>query len=201
MMRVRTPAPATARFSAAAFLAAFCVALLNACAPAIVAVGIGAGAMVATDRRTTGAQVDDEAIENKVTLSAGSSWGNTIHLNVTSYNARVLLTGEAPTTATKEEITQITTTTDRVRSVTNEMVVAPVTDLGARTKDSYLTSIVKARFVEAQKFAPNHVKVVTERSVVYLMGIVSREEGDAAAQIAATTSGVARVVKLFQYTD
>ena len=200
-MPPRTPARATARFAAAVFLATFCLSLLNGCAPAIIAVGVGAGALVVTDRRTTGAQVDDEAIENKVTLSAGSSWGNTIHLNVTSYNARVLLTGEAPTTATRDEITRITKTTDRVQSVTNEMVIGPVTDLGPRTNDSYLTSVVKARFVEAGKFAPNHVKVVTERSVVYLMGIVSREEGNAAAQIAATTSGVARVVKLFQYTD
>ena len=199
-MHVGTLAPAAARFPVAVILAAFCLSLLNGCVPAIV-VGVGAGALVATDRRTTAAQVDDEAIENKVALSAGSSWGNEVHLNVTSYNARVLLSGEAPTTAIKDEITEITKTTDRVKSVTNEMVVGPVTDLGARTNDSYLTSIVKARFVEAQKFAPNHVKVVTERGVVYLMGVVSREEGDAAAQIAATTSGVARVVKIFQYTD
>jgi osmotically-inducible protein OsmY len=196
MMNVRTLAPCLA-----AILATTGVVLLNGCAPAIVAVGIGAGALVATDRRTTGAQVDDEAIENKVTLAAGNSWGNSVHLNVTSYNARVLLTGEAPTAAIKDEITRVAKTTDRVQTVTNEMVIGPVTDLGARTGDSYLTSIVKARFVEAQKFAPNHVKVVTERSVVYLIGIVTREEGDAAARIAATTSGVARVVKLFQYTS
>lgn len=200
-MPVRTLATAAARFAAAVFLATFCLSVLNGCAPALFAVGVGAAALVATDRRTTGAQVDDEAIEDKVMLAAGSSWGNTVHLNVTSYNARVLLTGEAPTAAIKDEITRIANTTDRVQSVTNEMVVGPVTDLGPRTRDTYLTSVVKSRFVEAQKFAPNHVKVVTERNVVYLMGIVSREEGNAAAQMAATTSGVTRVVKLFQYTD
>jgi osmotically-inducible protein OsmY len=76
-----------------------------------------------------------------------------------------------------------------------------VTDLGARTNDSYITSKVKGRFVEANKFAPNHVKVVTERQIVYLMGLVTHAEGDTAAQLAATTSGVTRVVKLFEYID
>ena len=90
--------------------------------------------------------------------------------------------------------------TDRVRSVHDELVVGPNTDLGARTNDSYVTSKVKTRFVEASdKFSATQVKVVTERGVVYLMGLVTRAEGDAAAQIASTTSGVVRVVKLFEY--
>jgi osmotically-inducible protein OsmY len=197
MMNLRTLAPGLALI----LLAASGPVFLTGCVPAVIAVGVGAGAMVATDRRSTGVQVDDETIEDKVTLAAGNKWGNTIHLNVTSYNGIVLLTGEAPTAAIKDEIMRMTTTTDRVKSVANEIVVGAVTDLGARTNDSYLTSVVKARFVEAGKFAPNHVKVITERSIVYLIGIVSREEGNAAAQIAATTSGVARVVKLFQYTN
>jgi osmotically-inducible protein OsmY len=199
-LKSRTRAPAAAAYLAATLFGAAGAALLAGCVPAVI-VGVGAGAMVAADRRTTGAQVDDEAIEFKVNAAANSSWGTEVHLNVTSYNARVLLTGEAPTAAVKDELTRTATTTERVQSVTNEMVVGPVTDLGARTNDTYLTSVVKTRFVESEKFAPNHVKVVTERSVVYLMGIVSREEGNAAAQIAATTSGVARVVKIFQYTD
>jgi osmotically-inducible protein OsmY len=86
-----------------------------------------------------------------------------------------------------------------VRRVDNEITVGAVASVGSRTNDSYITSKVKARFVEANKFAANHVKVVTERQVVYLMGIVRRDEGDTAAQIAATTSGVVRVVKLFDY--
>jgi osmotically-inducible protein OsmY len=177
-------------------------ALLDGCAaPAVIAVGAGAGALVATDRRTTGSMVDDEAIENKIALSAQTTWGTSVHLNVTSYNGNVLLTGEAPTLEIKNEIFRIAKTTERVKSVTDEMSVGPVTELSVRTNDTYLTSAVKSRFVEANKFAATHVKVVTERSVVYLLGIVSRQEGDAAAQIAATTAGVSRVVKLFQYTS
>lgn len=197
------PLPASpAAWPLVAALIAVAGAVLTAgCGPAAVAVGVGATAMVATDRRSAGAQTDDAAIEFKVTSEAGTKWGADIHLNVTSYNGRVLLSGEAPTAAIKDEIGRMTKATDRVQSVSNEMVVGPTTDLGARTTDTYITSMVKARMIEAQKFAPNHVKVVTERKVVYLMGIVTREEGDAAAKIAATTSDVAMVVKLFEYSN
>jgi osmotically-inducible protein OsmY len=199
MMILRSHARPVAALVAAVLAVA--ASALNGCAPVVVAAAVGAGVLVATDRRSTGAQVDDEAIELKVTTEAGSRWGNAIHLNVTSFNGVVFLTGEAPTLAVQDEITQLAKSTDRVRTVQNEMVIGPVTDLSARTNDSYITSKVKTRFVEANKFAPNRVKVVTERSVVYLMGIVSREEGAAAAQIASTTSGVARVVKVFEYTN
>jgi osmotically-inducible protein OsmY len=90
-------------------------------------------------------------------------------------------------------------TTPKVRAVQNELMIGPVTDMNSRTNDSLITSKVKTRFVEANKFQINHVKVVTERATVYLMGVVRREEGDAAAQVASTTSGVARVVKVFEY--
>ena len=99
-------------------------------------------------------------------------------------------------------IAEIARTTAKVRRVHNEIVVAPVSDVGARSNDTYITSKVKSRFVEASKtFSPTHIKVVTERGVVYLMGLVRREEGDAAGQIAASTSGVVRVVKLFEYIN
>ena len=176
-------------------------AALTGCAPVVVVAGVGAGYMVATDRRSTGAQVDDESIEIKVAKTASDRWSNVVHLNVTSYNGVVLLTGEAPTLEVQDEITELARTTDRVRTVQNDMVIGPASGMSARTNDSYITSKVKARFVEARKFAPNHVKVVTERSVVYLVGIVTREEGDAAAQMAAVTSGVAKVVKVFEYTN
>jgi len=114
----------------------------------------------------------------------------------------VLLTGEVPTQDLVGTMAEIARTTAKVRRVHNEIVVAPVSDVGARSNDTYITSTVKSRFVEASKtFSPTHVKVVTERGVVYLMGLVRREEGDAAGQIAATTSGVGRVVKLFEYTN
>lgn len=200
-MDARTLPQVAASLGAALLLAATAATMLAGCVPAVVAVGAGATALIATDRRSTGAQADDEAIELKVTTSAGSTWGTEVHLNVTSYNGKVLLTGEAPTAAIRDEITRLAKGTDRVRSVVNEMAVGPDAGLQGRSNDTYLTSIVKSRFVESDKFSPTHVKVVTERSVVYLMGVVSREEGAAAAQIASTTQGVARVVKLFEYTN
>jgi len=175
--------------------------LLTGCAPLVIAAGVGAGALVATDRRSTGAQVDDQSIEFKVTSAAGTRFGDRIHLNVVSYNGIVLLTGEAPTQKDIDDIIGLAKSTDRVRSVQSEMVVGPVSDLGARSNDTVITSKVKSRFVEANKFSATFVKVVTERSVVYLMGLVSRQEAEDAGQIAATTSGVVRVVKVFEYTN
>jgi osmotically-inducible protein OsmY len=191
------------RLAACAAVAALAIAatILQGCVPVIVAGAAGA-TMVAVDRRSTGAQVDDQAIELKVESEAGTRWGNDIHLNVTSYNGNVLLTGEAPNDQVKTEIEKITRAShDRVRKIYNEMVIGPVTDLGARSNDSYITSKVKTRMIDSESVRSIYSKVVTERSVVYLMGIVSRKDGDAAAQVAATTEGVARVVKLFEYTD
>jgi len=195
----RTPFRPSALVFAAAV--ASTVPLFAGCVPAVVAIGVGAGALVVADRRSTGAQVDDQTIEFKVTSEAGTRFGDTIHLNVVSYNGLVLLTGEAPTIKVADEIAQLAKTTDRVRTVQNEMVVGPVTDLGARSNDTVITSKVKARFVEVDRFPANFVKVLTERGVVYLMGIVTRQEAEAAAQIASTTSGVVRVVKVFEYTN
>jgi osmotically-inducible protein OsmY len=182
-------------------VAAAAASVLQGCAPAIVA-GAAGVTMMAVDPRSAGAQVDDSAIEFKVESEAGTRWGNDIHLNVTSYNGYVLLTGEAPSTEVKSEIVRIARGSSAgVRNVYDEMVIGPVTDLGARSNDSYITSKVKARMLDNDAVKTIYVKVVTERSVVYLMGIVSRQEGDAAAQVAATTEGVARVVKLFEYTN
>ena len=180
-------------------LAAAVAPLLTACAPVIVAGAAGA-ALVATDRRSTGAQLDDTTIETKIATTVASRYGDTVHFNVTSYNGIVLLTGEVPDAAIRSDVDALARGTERVRSVHDELVVGPVTDLSARTNDSYITSKVKTRFVESDKFSATQVKVVTERSVVYLMGIVTRVEADAAAQIASTTSGVTRVVKLFEIT-
>ena len=176
-------------------------AILPGCGPVIVA-GATQATLMAVDRRPTGAQVDDGAIEFKVESEAGTRWGNEIHLNVTSYNANVLLTGEAQSAEVKSEIVRITRDShDRVRNVYDEMVIGAVTDLGARSNDTYITSKVKARMIDSDTVKSIYVKVVTERRVVYLMGIASRQEGDAAAQVAAATEGVARVVKLFEYSN
>lgn len=175
------------------------VALLSGCVPLVIAGGVAATAAVATDRRTTGTQVDDEVIEDKVSFNVRERFKGDFHVNVTSYNGIVLLTGEVPAEAARADIAQVVLTTPKVRSIQNELTIGPVTDLGSRSNDSLITSKVKARFVEANKFQINHVKVVTERGVVYLMGVVRRGEGDAASDIASRTSGVQRVVKVFEY--
>ena len=175
--------------------------LLSGCAPLVVGAAVAGTALVVADRRSVGAQADDEAIELKIANNIGAGFGDRVHVNVTSYNGLVLLTGEVPTQDLVGQIGEIARTTAKVRRVVNEIGVMPVSSIGTRTNDSYITSKVKARFVEANKFPPNRVKVVTEREVVYLMGLVTHAEGDAAAQIAATTSGVIRVVKLFEYLD
>jgi osmotically-inducible protein OsmY len=175
--------------------------LLSGCVPLVIAGAAGGAALVVADRRSVGAQTDDEAIELKMANNIGAGYGDRVHVNVTSYNGIVLLTGEGPTPELKRSIEDIAKSTAKVRTVHDELAVGPVSSIGSRTNDSYITSKVKARFVEANKFAPNHVKVVTERQVVYLMGLVRHAEADAAAQIAATTSGVVRVVKLFEYID
>lgn len=171
------------------------------CVPVMIAGAAGGAAMVATDRRTTGAQVDDESIELKIVTRANELYGDRIHLNVTSFNGVVLLTGEVPDQGAWASLGNLAKSTEKVRVVHNELVVAPLSELGSRSNDTYITSKVKTRMIEAAKFPPNAVKVVTERGVVYLMGIVSRAEGQAAGDIAATTEGVQRVVKVFEYRD
>ena len=175
------------------------ISMLAACVPAIIAVGAGGAALVATDRRTAGTQVEDESIELKIVDQIRVLYGDRVHVNVTSYNGIVLLTGEVPDSGAQASVGNAAKTTQKVRSVQNETVVAANADLSARTNDSFITTKVKARLVEANKFPPNAVKVVTERAVVYLMGLVSRQEGLAAGETAATTEGVVRVVKVFEY--
>jgi osmotically-inducible protein OsmY len=182
-------------------LAASCSAVaLSGCVPLVVGGAVAGTALVATDRRSVGAQADDEAIELKFANNRSNKYGDRVHVNVTCYNGIVLLTGEVPDDATRAEIEQMARAIDKVRVVHDEVAVRPNTPMSERTNDTYLTGLVKSRFVEENKFPATFVKVVTERGVVYLMGIVSRNEGDAAAQIAATTKGVQRVVKLFEYT-
>ena len=175
--------------------------LVVGCAAVVLGATAGAGALVALDRRSSSIRASDQAIESKVTRDAANRWPSGVHLNVTSYDGKVLLTGEVPTSAIRDEIGQIAQSTEYVRGVNNELVVGPETEYGARTQDTYITAKVKSRLIEGGRFDANNVKVVTERSVVYLMGRVAREEGDAAAEITASTTDVARVVKLFEYMD
>jgi len=163
------------------------------------AVGAGAAALSAVDRRTTGAQVDDEGIELRTSNRASERFGERAHLNVTSFNRNVLLTGEVPDAKAKDELEKIAVAVPNARTVTNDLEVMPSTTLGNRANDATITGKVKARFLDAGKFNPLHVKVVTERSVVYLLGVVTEAEAADAVEIARTTGGVRKVVKLFEY--
>lgn len=177
-----------------------CLALLpalTACVP-VAAVGVGAGVLALSDRRPTETYIGDEAIEARTANRINESFGNNTHVNATSYNRVVLLSGEVPTEAAKAEVEKITLGVPNVRAITNELVVAAVTSFSSRGNDSYVTSKVKARFIEHNKFAPNHVKVVTEAGTVYLLGMVTQRESDAAVEIARTTGGVLKVVRVFE---
>lgn len=187
------------RICVASAALAILIAMLSGCIPLVVGAGVAAGAAVATDRRTTGTQLDDEVIEDRAVLEIHQRFKGDFHVNVTSYNGIVLLTGEVPAESAKADVENLVRSNPKVRAVQDELLVGPVTDLGSRSNDTLITSKVKARFVEANKFQINHVKVVTERGVVYVIGIVTRDEGTAAGELASTTSGVQRVVKVFEY--
>ena len=162
-------------------------------------VDVAGGAMVAVDRRQPDIMATDERIEIQTSSRISDKLKDQGHVNVTSFNRQVLLTGEATTEAFKQDAERIAQSVSEVRGVVNELQVAPPTSLGARSNDAYITSVVKSRMVGANKFNTVHVKVVTEASVVYLMGMVTRKEADDATEIARTTSGVKRVVRVFEY--
>ena len=182
-----------------ALLFAASTILLQGCFP-LAAVGVGATALVLDDRRSTGLYIEDENIEWRARAKLIEKYKDA-HINVTSYNLSVLLTGEAPTEDMKKEISAAIRGITNVRSVTNEITVGGNSSLASRSSDTIITTNVKARLINNGKVSPNHIKVVTESSVVYLLGIVTREESDAASDIARTTSGVSRVVKVFEYID
>ena len=161
--------------------------LLHGCAPLVIGGAAATGFVVGEDRRTVGTMTDDQTIETRASSRIGDGLKGSIHVNVTSYNGIVLLTGEVPDAASKEQAGRIAQAVEKVRSVHNELTVGPVTSLHVRTTDAVTTSKVKARFVDGQKFSPLHVKVVTENFVVYLLGLVastsSPEDYSTAAKI------------------
>lgn len=171
--------------------------LLQGCFPLAVT-GVGAAALMASDRRTTGMYIEDEGIEWKVVGRLRGDFPGA-HVNATSFNRRVLLTGEAPNEDTRKKIEEAVRGVQNVKEVTNELQVAGASSLASRGNDALITSNVKARMVNNGKFSPQHIKVVTEAGVVHLMGLVTTEEGDAAVEIARNTGGVNRVVKVFEY--
>lgn len=171
---------------------------ITACLPVVVG-GAAAGGAMAADRRTSGVYVEDQNIELKASHTLDDVVTDLSHVNVTSYKGNVLLTGEVPDAATKTKVENAIKVIESVRNVTNELTIGPKSSISSRADDSYLTTKIKAQFVSENKFQANYVKVVTENSVVYLMGYVTHAEADAAAEIARNTSGVTKVVKVFEY--
>jgi osmotically-inducible protein OsmY len=171
--------------------------LIGGCA-AVAVTGMTTAALMASDRRTSGTYIEDETIEWKIVSLVRNQFGSE-HVNATSFNRRVLLTGEVHTEELRKRVEDAVRRVDNVKEVTNELQVAGVSSMASRGSDSLVTSNVKARMVNNGRFSPNHVKVLTEGGVVYLMGLVTPAEGDAAVEIARTTSGVTRVVKVFEY--
>ncbi len=175
------------------------VAVLSGCVAAVVG-GAGTAILVSEDRRTVGTVTEDQGIELKAANRINDKFKNA-HINVTSFSRMVLVTGEVIDAAAKTEIEKIVRAVENVRGVYNEVAVAGVSAISARANDSFITSKVKGRFVDQRKFNAVHVKVVTEAGAVYLLGLVKRQEADDAVEIARTTSGVKKVVKLFEYID
>jgi osmotically-inducible protein OsmY len=170
---------------------------LGACAPVLIG-GAAMTGLVATDRRTSGAQVEDEAIELKTASQIRSSLGERVHVNVTSYNRQVLLTGEVPTAQDRQKVEQVVARVDNVRQVLNELAVQSTSSLSQRSNDVLTTGKVKAAYVDAQDLFANAFKVVTERGVTYLMGRVTQREATRATDIARSVGGVQKVVRVFE---
>jgi len=183
-------------------LAAALLGPLQGCVPVVVTgVAVG-GALATADRRSYGVQVDDTGIEVKAEADLLQRYDDKVHVNVTSFNRNVLITGEVPDEATRAAIETMVSGYPNVHSVTNELRIAPPESYGSRSNDAYITSKVKARFVDnSGAFSVNHVKVVTEAGVVYLLGLVTRKEADAAVEIARTTGDVRKVVRVFEYIE
>jgi osmotically-inducible protein OsmY len=174
--------------------------LLQGCFPNAFS-GDKAGVLVAQDRRAEDARRDDREIEDRAVDLVYKDSKVFKHVNITSFNRKVLLTGEVPDEATKSELGKIVTAIELVSEVHNELAVAGNSSLLSRSNDSRLTSSVKMKFVADKRFDSNVIKVVTEAGTVYLMGLVYRSEAEAAAEVASSTKGVQRVVKLFEYLN
>jgi osmotically-inducible protein OsmY len=189
--------PAAIRLCATALCVASLGSMLSACAPIMLG-GAAMGALVATDRRTSGTQLEDEGIELRSIGRINENLGDRVHVNVTSYNRQVLLTGEVPSAQDKQLVEQIVSRVDNVRLVANELAVLGSSSLTQRSSDSLITGKVKAAMVDSKDLYANAFKVVTERGIVYLMGRVTQREADRATDIARSTGGVQKVVRLLE---
>jgi len=172
--------------------------LLSACAPLLMGGAAATTVLVATDRRSSGAQLDDQSIELRAASNIRDAVGSRVRVSVTSFNRRALITGEAASERDKALVGEAVRQTPNVQSVYNEVGIANSPSLKERTEDSLLTGKVKAGLVAAKDMPANSIKVVTERGTVYLMGLLSPGEAERATSVARTTAGVQRVVRLIE---
>ncbi len=175
------------------------LASLAACEVLVVGGVVAGAAMVATDRRTSGAQLDDEGIELRASSRLRDRFGEKGHFNVTSFNRRVLITGEVGNMPDKQAAELLVSQVENVKIVVNELTLAPMTStLSERSNDTYLTGLVRAALLEAKDVPSAAYKVVTERSVVYLLGRVTEREAKRGAEVASGVRGVVKVVRSFE---
>lgn len=177
--------------------AASLAAGLAGCIPLVVG-GVAMGSLMAVDRRTAGTQVEDEGIELRALNRIHAEQGDRVHVNFTSYNRQMLLTGEVPSEAVRQSMERSASTVGNVRSVVNDLAVMPKTSLVQRSGDTFITGKVRASLVDAKDLSASAFKVVTERNVVYLMGLVTEREAKRATSIARGVDGVRKVVRVFE---
>ena len=183
---------------ASASLAALLAATaMSGCAPLLIGGAMVGGTMMAVDRRTAGAQVEDQTIEIKAGIEAGKA-APSAHLNTTSYNRMLLITGEAASEADRKAIEQAAGRIENLRSVVNEVAVMGNTSISARSNDTIITGKVKAAFIDAKDLQAQSLKVVTERGIVYLMGVVTEREANRASDVTRAVGGVQKVVRVFE---
>ena len=190
------------RWITTALAAAAVTGALSGCVPLVVGGGMATAALSAADRRTTGTQVEDEGIELRaLDRIRQAGLGDKVRINVTSFNRKALITGEATSDQAKQEVERLVRDTNNVRGVYNEVEVTPfISSLTQRSKDTMLTAQVKGSLLNAKDIQASAIKVVTEMHVVYLMGIVTERESKRAAEIARGVNDVRKVVRLFEVT-
>ncbi|MEN9618750.1 MAG: hypothetical protein RL406_987 [Pseudomonadota bacterium] len=171
---------------------------LSACAPLMFG-GVVGGAMVASDRRTTGIQVEDETIEQRSATAIRENFGSKEHINITSYNRQVLITGEVTSDTARRQVESLIGRVENVRAVVNELAVGPASSFSDRSSDAVLVAKVKAAMVDTEDVFANVYKVVGERGTIYLMGRVTQREAKRATDVVRGVSGVKRVVRVFEY--
>jgi len=172
---------------------------LASCAAPLMFGGVLGGAMVASDRRTTGIQLEDESIEQRSSSAMHENFGSKEHINITSYNRQVLLTGEVSSDAVRRQAEQLVGGVQNVRAVVNELAIGPASSTSERASDSLLVAKVKASMVDTEDVFANVYKVVAERGTIYLMGRVTQREAKRATDVVRGVNGVKRVVRVFEY--